>query len=356
MRILINQLNNIGDVLLATSAIALVRQTYPDAWITLMTVPRVAPLFEGHPLVNEVLPFAYQSKDSSVTDMIHMIGEIKKRKFDLNISLDFRLRPLILAFFAGIPQRISGDGLYQYKKQWYRFLFTKLYSVAGQYAEHQTETFLKIIRPFLRLSDNATARPSLPPSTQASRDKARELLGLQTENGDHPKKILFCVSGTHPEKNWPQEYFVQVIDATNVRYNADCYIIGAPGDYDYAQTVIDKCGKTVENLCGKTETADLVALFEQSDLLVTVDTGSAHIAATTKIPIVSIFLCTNPIQWRPLSDKTTVLCYEWAFKRFGLKPASGFITHEIIQPEPVMVAIKQKLNDEIVLGTVDDNK
>ena len=62
MRILINQLKNIGDVLLATSAIALVRQKYPDAWITLMTVPRVAPFFEKHPLIDEVLPFEYKSK------------------------------------------------------------------------------------------------------------------------------------------------------------------------------------------------------------------------------------------------------------------------------------------------------
>ena len=356
MRILINQLNNIGDVLLATSAISLVRQVYPDAWITLMVVPRVASVFEGHPLVDEVLPFAYHSKDSSIASMWRMAQEIRKRKFDLNISLDFRLRPLIIALLAGISQRISGDGLYQYKKQWYRCLFTKLYSVEGQYAEHQTETFLKIVRPFLRLPDDASALPSLPPSTPANRDKARKLLGIQSGTGDYPKKVLFCVRGTHPEKNWPQEYFAKVIDATASHYNADCYIIGAPSDYDYAQTVIDKCGKTVENLCGKTETTDLVALFEQSDLLITVDTGSAHIAATTKIPIVSIFLCTNPVQWRPLSDKAIVLCYEWAFKRFGLEPAAGFVTHETIQPENVMAVVEQKLNDKIVLGTLDDNK
>lgn len=346
MRILINQLNNIGDVLLATSAIALVRQAYPDAWITLMTVPRVAPVFEGHPLVNEVLPFAYRSKDSSISSMWRMVQEIKKRHFDLNISLDFRLRPLIIALLAGIPERVSGDGLYQYKKKWYRCLFTKLYSVEGQYAEHQTETFLKIVRPFLRLSDNKSALPSLPPSTSASQKKTQKLLGFQVATGNQRKKILFCVRGTHPEKNWPQDYFAKVIDDTSSRYNADCYIIGAPDDYDYAQTVIDKCGKTVENLCGKTETTDLVTLFEQSDLLVTVDTGSAHIAATTSIPIVSIFLCTNPVQWRPLSDKAMVLCYEWAFRRFGLEPAAGFITHKTIFPEHVITAIEQQLNNK----------
>lgn len=343
MRILINQLNNIGDVLLATSAIALVRRQYPEAWITLMTVPRVAPIFEGHPLVNEVLPFAYQSKGKSFSDMLRMVDEIKKRHFDMNISLDFRLRPLLIVLLAGVPVRISGDGLYQYKTRWYRFLFTKLYSVAGQYAEHQTETFLKIARQLLNLPDTATAKPSLPSSPMNSRLKIQRLLQMENARKERRKKVLFCVRGTHPEKNWPQEYFAQVIDAVIAQYDADCYVIGAPGDYDYAQTVIDKCGKTAENLCGKTEPTDLVALFEQSDLLVTVDTGSAHIAATTPIPIVSIFLCTNPVQWRPLSSKATVLCYEWAFERFGLKPAPGFFTQETILPEHVMTAVSQQL-------------
>ena len=345
--ILVNQLNNIGDVLLATSAIALIRQAYPDARITLLAVPRVAVVFKGHPLVNEVLPFAYQSKGGSLSSMWQMVQALKKRNFDLNISLDFRLRPLLVVLLAGIPERISGDGLYQYKQRWYRCLFTRLYSVEGQYREHQTETFLKIARQFLQLPGGVVAKPSLPPATAASVQKAKQLLGTADETLVRRTKVLFCVRGTHPEKNWPQAYFAQVIDQTVLQYQADCYIIGAPDDYDYAQEVLDKCGQNAENLCGRTEPTDLTALFEQSDLLVTVDTGSAHMAATTSLPIVSIFLCTNPIQWRPLSDKATILCYKWAFQRFGLAPADGFVTQETILPQHVMQAIAAHLDKQL---------
>ncbi len=124
---------------------------------------------------------------------------------------------------------------------------------------------------------------------------------LQIEKGQHErKKLLFCVRGTHPEKNWPGEYFAAVIDDASKKYGADCFIVGAPSDYDYAQAVAEKCQEPVYNICGKTKPEDLVALFTYADLLVSVDTGTAHIAATTDIPIVSIFLCTNPIQWHPL--------------------------------------------------------
>lgn len=344
MRILINHLKNVGDVLLATTAIKLVRDAYPDAWITLMTVPHVAPFFENHPLVDEILPFTYKSKDGSLSSMLQMVKEVKKRNFDINISLESRLRPLLVAFLAGIPVRIAGDGMDRYgkKKEWYRLFFTKLYPITTQEKEHQSETFMKVVRPYLNLSASITAKPSLPPASAESIERMKELLQVKQET-DAKKKILFCVRGTHPEKNWPIQYFAEVIDTVAQRYNADCYIIGAPGDADYAQNVIKECKSAVQNLCGKTRPTDLVALFNITDLLVSVDTGTAHMAATTDIPIVSIFLCTNPIQWHPLSEKAKVLCYEFAFGRFGLRPTTDFLTHEEILPVHVLQAIEEQL-------------
>jgi len=334
MRILINHLKNVGDVLLATTAIKLVRGKYPDAWITLMTVPHVAPFFEKHPLVDEILPFAYKSKENTIANMLAMVKEIKKRNFDMNISLESRLRPLLLAFLAGIPRRIAGDGMDRYgsKKEWYRFLFTELYPITMQEKEHQSETFMKVVRPFLGLPETITARPSMPPASEESKTRMKKLLNIDAQP-KKKKKILFCVRGTHPEKNWPQERFAEVIDAANERYEADCYVVGSAADHEYAQQVIDKCRLPVHNLCGKTKPDDLVALFSCADLLVSVDTGTAHIAATTDIPIVSIFLCTNPIQWHPLSDKAKVLCYEFAFGRFGNRPVPGFITYKEVLPQ-----------------------
>lgn len=344
MRILINHLKNVGDVLLATTAVELVRKVYPQAWITLMTVPHVAPFFENHPLINEILPFSYKSKGNSMSSMIKVVNEVKKRNFDVSISLESRLRPLLVALLAGIPIRIAGDGMDRYgnKKEWYRFLFTHLYPITTQQKEHQSETFMKVVRPFLHLTESSNARPSLPPATEESDLQMRNL--LQINDKIKKTKILFCVRGTHPEKNWPPEYFAEVMDVVSKKYKADCYIIGAPADYEYAENVRKKCESNVNNICGKTKPNDLVALFNYSDLLVTVDTGTAHIAATTDIPIISIFLCTNPVQWHPLSDRAVCLCYEFAFNRFGLLPQKEFITHKEILPINVLQAIDEQFN------------
>lgn len=346
MKILINQLKNVGDVLLSTAAIALVRNKYPDAWISLLVLPHVAPFFENHPLLNGVIPFAYESKDNSLDSMLNMVHIIQREKFDISISLDYRLRPALLGFLAGIPRRVGCEGMDQYRKKptkvWYRYLFNELYPITNQGYEHQTETFMKAVRPYLGLDDNAKALPSLPRSQEENKRKIRELLNI-VERETHKKKILFCVRGTHPEKNWPQDYFARVIDQTRDLYNADCYIIGAPVDYDYGKNISDKCIGIVYNICGKTDPADLKPLCEYADLLVSVDTGTGHICATTKTPLISIFLCTNPVQWRPLSNKATILCEEFAFLRHSLEPTEDCITYKKIEPEHVIKEIARKL-------------
>ena len=77
---------------------------------------------------------------------------------------------------------------------------------------------------------------------------------------------------------------------------------GAPGDYAYAEDVISTIGLPVENLCGKTNLMELAALYGQLDLLISVDTGGAHIAAVTGVPLVVMFGCTSPRRWHPISD------------------------------------------------------
>ncbi|NCC01726.1 MAG: hypothetical protein EOM34_13830 [Clostridia bacterium] len=173
----------------------------------------------------------------------------------------------------------------------------------------------------------------------------RKLLGIEKAE-KRSKKILFCVRGTWYGKNWNPDYFVEVIDSTAKKYNADCYIMGTTGDYDYSQSIIDKCKVKVENICGRTKPSDLVPLFMLSDLLVSVDTGTAHMAATTDIPIISIYLATNPVQWRPLSDRAVLLCQEQVFKQFNLEAVSDLISYETILPEHLMQKNEFEINKE----------
>lgn len=326
---------------MATSGVALLKKAYPDAKITMLVVPRAAEVVRDNPLIDEVIVLDYKSKGFSLKNMLALVQDIKRRKFDLNVSFDYKLRPLLLAFFAGIGVRISGKDLYQQQPWWVKKMFTRLIPIPGQFDKnHQSETFQMIVRGFT--GQDGQAMPSMPPVKPDNEKKAAQLLGRLPEG---KRKVAFCVRGTHPEKNWPQDRFAKVMDRLTKEYDCACFIIGAPGDKDYADEVIAKCQSPVANFCGETSLPDLMALIKRADLFITVDTGAMHLAATTGIPMIAIFLCTNIVQWRPLNDNATVLCYERVRERFGINPDEypNHIVKQEIDVEDVVEVVRTEV-------------
>ncbi|MBU2699023.1 lipopolysaccharide heptosyltransferase II [Sporomusaceae bacterium BoRhaA] len=299
--ILVYSLVNIGDVLLTTSAIALVRKAYPEARITAMVRPDSAPLMENNPIIDEVYIYKYRSKERSISSMLAEIKKIKNKHFDLCFAFDGKTRSCLLTFLAGIPIRIGGQKIFDDKFSWSTLTFTQTIPIDHDLAvTPQAYTFQAIVKGYTGQTE--VEKPVIARITDANRKVARELLAAL------PKKkysIALCVKGTFELKNWPKQYFAELVEKLSNRYDANFYIIGAPGDREYVDSVIQLCSVPIQNFCGKTGLIDLAALFEESDLLVTVDTGAMHIAATTPVPIVAMYGCYPPPRWKPLTDKVT---------------------------------------------------
>ena len=208
MRIIVNQLKNIGDMVLGTAAIGLLRQVYPDAHIAILVRPYVAPFFENHPLIDEVVSYDYKGQDKGLTGMGRMIRRIRQGKYDVSISLESRMRPALMMLLAGVPVRVAGDGMdrYGHKRPWYMCTYTDCIPITTQEREHQSETFMKVIRGWLQLPPEREAPLVMPPPDS---ERVRKMATLiHKKNGR--KKFLFCIRGTWEGKNWPIENFCTV--------------------------------------------------------------------------------------------------------------------------------------------------
>ena len=75
--ILVNSLVNLGDVVLTTSAIALLKKAYPKARITMLVRPVVREAVENNPVIDEVIVFDYKAKQNSFRKMMEMVNLIK---------------------------------------------------------------------------------------------------------------------------------------------------------------------------------------------------------------------------------------------------------------------------------------
>lgn len=301
--ILINALVNLGDVVLTTSAIALVKKAYPEAKITMLVKPVVREAVENNPLIDEVMVFQYKAKENSIGKMLAMVKDIKSRHFDLSISFDRKLRPALLCWLAGIPTRVGPDKVFDDKPSKVTWLYTDVMHISQDLdATLQAETYQTIVREFTGLKDHA--EPMFARITDVAEKKTEELLSRLPQA---EKFIALCVKGTFELKTWPKEYFVEVVDALAKRYDAAFFIVGAPSDREYADEVIAAMHQPVMNFCGETTLVDLAAIIRKSDLLITVDTGATHIAATTGVKMVTMYGCTSPDRWHPISKNAKVL-------------------------------------------------
>lgn len=301
--ILVNALVNLGDVVLTTSAIALLRKAYPSAKITMLVKPVVREAVENNPLIDEVILFQYKAKENSWGKMWAMAKELKARRFDLSISFDRKLRPALLCWLARIPVRVGGSRIFDDKSSRVTWLYTDTILITHDLENTlQAETYQAIVRGFTGIKDQA--EPVFARITPEAEAQADSLLARL------PKKqlrIALCVKGTFALKTWPKEYFAQVVHELAGRYDASFFIVGAPADRPYADEVIAAMDQPVENFCGETSLVSLAAIFQKCDLLVTVDTGATHIAATTGVKMVTMYGCTSPNRWHPITPNARVL-------------------------------------------------
>ena len=298
--ILVNALVNLGEVVLTTSALALIKKNFPDTKITMPVKPVVADAVIDNPVVDDVIVLDYKAKENSFGKMRELVKDIRRRKFDLAISFDRKLRPALITFFARIPRRVCPSKVFDDNKSRVTLLYTDVIEISHDLNQTlQAETYQEIVRKFFKIDGHA--EPVFPKKKSLVADKLLARL---------PKtkfKIALCVKGTFPLKTWSKEYFAEVVRELKKNYDAAFFIVGAPNDRDYADEVIAEIGGGVENFCGKTSLIDLAELFRRSDLFITVDTGATHIAATTGVKMVTMYGCTSPDRWHPINKNAVVL-------------------------------------------------
>ena len=298
--ILVNALVNLGDVVLTTSALALIKKNFPDTKITMLVKPVVKDAVIDNPVVDDVIVLDYRAKENSFSKMRELIKEIRRRKFDLAISFDRKLRPALITFLARIPRRVCPSKVFDDNKSRVTIFYTDVVEITHDLNKTlQAETYQEIVRKFFNIDGHEV--PRFPKKNSPVADK------LMSRLPSAKFKIALCVKGTFPLKTWSKEYFAEIVNELRKKYDAAFFIVGAPNDREYADEVINAIGGTVENFCGETSLTDLAELFRRVDLFITVDTGATHIAATTGVKMVTMYGCTSPDRWHPINKNAIAL-------------------------------------------------
>lgn len=275
--ILVSLLVNIGDVVMMTAALDLIKKKRPQSRLTALVRPEAALILAGNPVVDEILIYPYRS-GSPLFGLAALRRRIMKNKYDMFLSLDRRPRGAAAAFLAGVTPRIGPDILYEGSKPkfWTKFLFNRTISLRPtEVSGSQVKMFQLVVRRALNLEGRGEI--TLPPVTPERASKAADLLG-----GYRRPLVGFCVKTNNSDKTWPAEGFALIMRKLSAEFGASMFVVGAPGDREYVGRLIEMAKPaTALNLAGLTDFLDIPALMDHVDLAVTLDNGAGHLIAAS---------------------------------------------------------------------------
>jgi heptosyltransferase-2 len=303
-RIVIRGANWVGDAVMTVPALREIRRVFPDAQLTLATRSWAKGLFAGAEFIDELLVH----DGTGLRSAVQQVREWRKRDFDLAVLFPNSLETALVASLARVPLRIG------YATEGRQKLLTHPLALPEwRSSKHEVFYYLQIVaelewfikheQTFLGTQPDGSLNISTGRKT-AARDFLRKH-GIANSDG---ALVALCPGSINSRaKRWPAERYAALGDRLINELQAEVILIGSAAEVDVSREVSRQMRRQPVVLTGHTDLSELVAILSQVDLLITNDTGPAHIASALGRPTLVIFGPTNPLTTRPFSPYGEIL-------------------------------------------------
>lgn len=297
-RVLVKEVNWLGDVVMSLPAVHAVRRAYPEAHLSILIRSELASFFDGTAWVDEVIPYRIGNGLGGVRDRLALIANLRSKRFDLAISLPRSFEAALWPALARIPRRagVAADG-----RAW---LLTDSARVDTKNPHrHQVHSYLEMLERTLGVHGEAS--DVRLDAGQQHRTKMREW--LTTQRRQSGRLVAVAPAAAYgPAKEWPAQHFATLIDQLAAR-QIESVLVGGPGERDKCVAIAAASRSGAIVAAGQTSIAELIALLSLSDAFVGNDSGAMHVAGALGIPTIGIFGSTNPVRTGPLGPRTRVI-------------------------------------------------
>jgi lipopolysaccharide heptosyltransferase II len=353
-RILVIRLDLIGDLVLSMVIVRVLKRTYPEAEIDLISVPASAKVIEGDPDVTRLLgydPNIWRRPQALLRGqnwqaLRTLLSTLRARDYDLAISV-FGKWAAVLAALSG-AHRTLGFG-----RESFPGMMTD--SVPGKHwtpgeKKHEVDYCLELARAAGATIEAEDRYPRLVIPGGASAE-IEQLLAAEGLKPQHPVIACHVSANNGQSKRWPVPYWATLLDRL-VREEQACVVLtGAPGDLPLIEKITRLMSERPINLAGKTSLTQLAALLKRADLLISGDSGPMHMAAAVGTPLIAIHGPTDPALSGPVSHHATILRSDiWCSPCYQAKETADcrFFTTQCmknITPTQVFTVAREKLRE-----------
>jgi ADP-heptose:LPS heptosyltransferase len=280
--ILVTQLRQVGDVLLTTPAIKVLRDFYPESRISYLTETGPATLLQGNPHIDTIIR---RDRRGGIFQDIKLARALRKAKYDLVIDFFCNPRSAWMSFFTRSPYRVAS---YHAGRSWW-YTYTPVIQGGKGYAAEDKLALLRAIGIDGKL---------VPPVIHVSDEAKQYIDKFLIQQGIHNNNPLFTIDPTsrRQAKRWIPERYVQLADRLVEKYAATVIFIWGPGEKEMVNSFI-KQGKYQHILACPTDLMQLSALLARSHLHIGNCSAPRHIAVAVGTPSLTIMGPTAPESW-----------------------------------------------------------
>lgn len=237
-----------------------------------------------------------KNKFKNFIEYIKIVASLRKEKYDIVIDTQLILKSFIWTVFSGGKRRIVAKSAREGAIFGGNEVIEPLFN---DFTCHAVDNYFKFAK-HLNVDTSEIIR-TLP---QIKNEDVEYVDKLLKDIDINKPMLTIAPATTWINKHWLENNWIELIGKIDKnKYNI--IFAGTKGDIDLINRISHGKGY---NLAGKTNLLQLIELFKKTDILISLDSGSTHLAWLTGKPkIISIFCSTPSKRYAPKDDKSVAL-------------------------------------------------
>lgn len=318
-RVLILKVSSMGDIVHASPVAAALKRSFPHLRIGWIAEDRHAGVLEGSPRVDRlhIIPHkALRTRPfgrSAWQIVAQLSRELRAERYQVAIDLQGLLKSAIWGVLGGIPVRYGAHRMRELTP-----LLLRRMPIPERSDRHVVQQYLDAARwlgasgefPDLYTSPDDAHLPEPPvefPLFVPDTTRQQAAYKLAQLGADGKPLISINPSAGREWKRWSLDKFAELSDRMEAEWGVPVVFIGGPGDKPLEDGLRTLKKRPLRSLIGRTNLKEAMAVVERSAVHICGDTGTAHIAAAFRVPVVGLYGPTRPERTGPYGQRANVL-------------------------------------------------
>ena len=296
-RVLLSRTDRMGDLILTTPVIEVVREYSPDAYVCFLANSKLTPIIKDNPYIDDVIGLDKEREHRGIFGFLKLLRKIRKQKFDLIVNFHPTNRNHILAFLSGIKERVG----YDLKLGILNNLRVKHDKQRGEMKEAEYNFNLLRKIGIDKISLNQYLKPG---------KSALEWIDNDLEGKNITRFAVIHPGASCKSKLWELDNFIELSRRIKAENDLDVVFVLGPEDRDLERRLSENLDFKF-SLYFSISLERLIALISRASFMISNDSGPMHIADSLNKPLITIFgrnqAGLSYKRWGPMGENAKVV-------------------------------------------------